>query len=202
MVRYVRIRRLRDISTTLSMATHEPVCTETPQSASAGRPQLLLLQRLRAAPGPPRACQCYRAPPQDTTLLHRAKFPTLACAATGRGGPADRPTPKAPPVASAHTADRPTPPGGADATRRRRLNAAHTPTRARVPREPHAPRGPRRLTRRAPSQPSHKTFRTKRTLAKKMAQNRPIPQWIRMRTGNKIRWNSKRRHWRRTKLGL
>ena len=53
-----------------------------------------------------------------------------------------------------------------------------------------------------PPQPSHKTFRTKRTLAKKMAQNRPIPQWIRMRTGNKIRWNSKRRHWRRTKLGL
>lgn len=30
----------------------------------------------------------------------------------------------------------------------------------------------------------------------------PIPQWIRMKTGNKIRYNSKRRHWRRTKLGL
>ena len=58
------------------------------------------------------------------------------------------------------------------------------------------------LTRLSPPQPSHKTFRTKRTLAKKMAQNRPIPQWIRMRTGNKLRWNSKRRHWRRTKLGL
>ena len=38
--------------------------------------------------------------------------------------------------------------------------------------------------------------------AKKMKQNRPIPQWIRMRTDNKIRWNAKRRHWRRTKLGL
>ncbi|EFB25950.1 hypothetical protein PANDA_021515, partial [Ailuropoda melanoleuca] len=33
-------------------------------------------------------------------------------------------------------------------------------------------------------------------------QNRPIPQWIWMKTGNKIRYNSKRRHWRRTKLGL
>uniref|UniRef100_A0A061RNH1 Large subunit ribosomal protein L39e n=2 Tax=Tetraselmis sp. GSL018 TaxID=582737 RepID=A0A061RNH1_9CHLO len=50
--------------------------------------------------------------------------------------------------------------------------------------------------------PSHKTFRTKRTLAKKQRQNRPIPQWIRFRTNNKIRYNAKRRHWRRTKLGI
>ena len=28
-----------------------------------------------------------------------------------------------------------------------------------------------------------KTFRIKQKLAKKMKQNRPIPQWIRMRTG-------------------
>ncbi|XP_057556230.1 60S ribosomal protein L39-like [Hippopotamus amphibius kiboko] len=49
---------------------------------------------------------------------------------------------------------------------------------------------------------SHETFRIKRFLAKKRKQNRPIPQWIRMETGNKIRYNSKRRHWRRTKLGL
>ena len=27
-------------------------------------------------------------------------------------------------------------------------------------------------------------------------------QWIQMKTGNKIRYTSKRRHWRRTKLGL
>jgi ribosomal protein L39E len=26
-------------------------------------------------------------------------------------------------------------------------------------------------------------------------QNRPIPQWIRLRTGNTIRYNAKRRHW-------
>ena len=51
-------------------------------------------------------------------------------------------------------------------------------------------------------QPSQKTFRTKRTLAKKQRQNRPLPQWIRMRTDNTIKWNAKRRHWRRTKLGL
>ncbi|KAK4777923.1 hypothetical protein SAY87_018110 [Trapa incisa] len=92
--------------------------------------------------------------------------------------------------------------------------------------------------------PSHKTFRIKKKLAKKMRQNRPIPHWIRMRTDNKIRFNSpfpldlffslssfisaagigdmgmclltawalrchssirynaKRRHWRRTKLGF
>uniref|UniRef100_A0A8C6GFD4 Large ribosomal subunit protein eL39 n=1 Tax=Mus spicilegus TaxID=10103 RepID=A0A8C6GFD4_MUSSI len=48
---------------------------------------------------------------------------------------------------------------------------------------------------------SHKTFRIKRFLAKKQKQNHPILQWIRMKTGNKIRYKSKRRHWRRTKLG-
>ncbi|KAJ6856363.1 homogentisate phytyltransferase 1 [Populus alba x Populus x berolinensis] len=50
--------------------------------------------------------------------------------------------------------------------------------------------------------PSHKTFRIKKKLAKKMRQNRPIPHWIRMRTDNTIRYNAKRRHWRRTKLGF
>ncbi|KAM4866838.1 large ribosomal subunit protein eL39-like [Thomomys bottae] len=48
----------------------------------------------------------------------------------------------------------------------------------------------------------HKTFRIKRFLAKKEKQNCPIPQWIWIKTGNKIRYSSKRRHWRRTKLGL
>nr|GMC61197.1 60S ribosomal protein L39-3 [Ipomoea batatas]GMC61360.1 60S ribosomal protein L39-3 [Ipomoea batatas]GMC65098.1 60S ribosomal protein L39-3 [Ipomoea batatas] len=42
----------------------------------------------------------------------------------------------------------------------------------------------------------------KKKLAKKQRQNRPIPYWIRMRTDNTIRYNAKRRHWRRTKLGL
>jgi|EP00775_Hariotina_reticulata_P006328 large subunit ribosomal protein L39e len=50
--------------------------------------------------------------------------------------------------------------------------------------------------------PSQKTFRIKRVLAKKAKQNRPIPHWIRFRTNNKIRYNAKRRHWRRTKLGI
>nr|ACG26655.1 60S ribosomal protein L39 [Zea mays] len=50
--------------------------------------------------------------------------------------------------------------------------------------------------------PSHKTFRIKKKLAKKMRQNRPIAYWIRMRTDNTIRYNAKRRHWRRTKLGF
>ncbi|KAL1315863.1 hypothetical protein AAHE18_15G019600 [Arachis hypogaea] len=50
--------------------------------------------------------------------------------------------------------------------------------------------------------PSHKTFRIKKKLGKKMRQNRPIPYWIRMRTDNTIRYNAKRRHWRRTKLGF
>lgn len=37
-----------------------------------------------------------------------------------------------------------------------------------------------------PSQ-SHKSFRTKQKLAKAQKQNRPVPQWIRLRTGNTIR---------------
>ncbi|XP_058579434.1 large ribosomal subunit protein eL39-like [Neofelis nebulosa] len=49
---------------------------------------------------------------------------------------------------------------------------------------------------------SHKNFRIKRFLAKKPKQNHHIPQWIWMKTGNKIRYNSKRRHCRTTKLGL
>ncbi|XP_057568796.1 60S ribosomal protein L39-like [Hippopotamus amphibius kiboko] len=48
----------------------------------------------------------------------------------------------------------------------------------------------------------HKTFRIRQLLAKKQEQNCPIPQWIWMKTGSKIRYNSKRSHWRRTKLGL
>jgi len=35
---------------------------------------------------------------------------------------------------------------------------------------------------------SHKSFRTKQKLAKAQKQNRPIPQWIRLRTGNTIRY--------------
>ncbi|KAG7942640.1 hypothetical protein I3843_16G114100 [Carya illinoinensis] len=54
----------------------------------------------------------------------------------------------------------------------------------------------------AAKMPSHKTFMIKKKLAKKMRQNRPIPHWIRMRTDNTIRYNAKRRHWRRTKLGF
>ncbi|CAF1267284.1 unnamed protein product [Adineta ricciae] len=49
---------------------------------------------------------------------------------------------------------------------------------------------------------SNKTLKIKKVLAKKQKQNRPVPQWIRMRTGNTIRYNSKRRHFRRTKLKL
>jgi large subunit ribosomal protein L39e len=39
-------------------------------------------------------------------------------------------------------------------------------------------------------QQSHKTFRVKQKLAKAQKQNRPIPQWIRLRTGNTIRYGS------------
>ncbi|RAL67539.1 hypothetical protein DID88_008294 [Monilinia fructigena] len=41
-----------------------------------------------------------------------------------------------------------------------------------------------------------------RSLREPKKQNRPIPQWIRLRTGNTIRYNAKRRHWRKTRIGL
>ncbi|XP_051894925.1 60S ribosomal protein L39-like [Pristis pectinata] len=46
--------------------------------------------------------------------------------------------------------------------------------------------------------PSHSTLWIKCFLSKKMNQKQPIPQWMCM----KVRYNSKRRYWRRTKLGL
>lgn len=49
---------------------------------------------------------------------------------------------------------------------------------------------------------SQKSFKTKQKLAKAQKQNRPLPQWIRLRSGNTIRYNAKRRHWRRTKLHI
>ena len=47
---------------------------------------------------------------------------------------------------------------------------------------------------------SIKSFRKKTRMAKKIKQNRPLPNWIRYRTDNTIRYNARRRHWRRTKL--
>lgn len=52
------------------------------------------------------------------------------------------------------------------------------------------PRLPSRLRRQYVAdirEQSHKSFRTKQKLAKAQKQNRPIPQWIRLRTGNTIR---------------
>ncbi|PWN97316.1 hypothetical protein FA09DRAFT_330481 [Tilletiopsis washingtonensis] len=51
-------------------------------------------------------------------------------------------------------------------------------------------------------QPSQKTFRIKSKLAVAAKKSRPIPQWFRLKTDNKIQYNKNRRHWRRTKLGL
>jgi len=49
---------------------------------------------------------------------------------------------------------------------------------------------------------SHKTLIIKKKLAKKTKQNRPLPNWVRYKTNNTIRYNSKRRNWRRTKLNI
>lgn len=50
--------------------------------------------------------------------------------------------------------------------------------------------------------PSHKSCKIKIKLGKAMKCNRQLPQWVRMRTGNTVRYNKKQRHWRRTKLGF
>lgn len=43
---------------------------------------------------------------------------------------------------------------------------------------------------------SHKTLRIKSFPRKKQKQEGPIPQWICMKTGNNIRYSSKRRYWK------
>ncbi|XP_015395837.1 60S ribosomal protein L39-like [Panthera pardus] len=49
---------------------------------------------------------------------------------------------------------------------------------------------------------SYMTFRIKGFLAEKQKQTHPIPKWVSMKISDKIRYNSKKRHWRRTKLNL
>lgn len=49
---------------------------------------------------------------------------------------------------------------------------------------------------------SQKSLKTKLKLAKASKQNRPLPQWFRFKTDTTIRYNAKRRHWRRTKLNI
>lgn len=49
---------------------------------------------------------------------------------------------------------------------------------------------------------ANKTLLMKKRFAKKQRQNRPLPNWFRYKSDNKIRYNAKRRHWRRTKLKI
>ena len=49
---------------------------------------------------------------------------------------------------------------------------------------------------------SLKKFRRKVKMAKEIKSNRALPNWIRYRTDNTIRYNAKRRHWRRTRIGF
>ena len=46
---------------------------------------------------------------------------------------------------------------------------------------------------------ANKTLLMKKRLGKKQRQNRPLPNWFRYKT---IRYNAKRRNWRRTKLKI
>ncbi|KAJ1981233.1 60S ribosomal protein L39 [Dimargaris verticillata] len=49
---------------------------------------------------------------------------------------------------------------------------------------------------------AHKSLIIKKKLGKKLRQNRPLPQWFRFKSDTTIRYNAKRRNWRRTKLNF
>ena len=49
---------------------------------------------------------------------------------------------------------------------------------------------------------SLKSFRKKVKIGVMVKKNRALPNCIRYKTDNKIRYNAKRRHWRRTKIGF
>lgn len=49
---------------------------------------------------------------------------------------------------------------------------------------------------------SNKSFRTKVKLAKAAKRNGSVPHFILAKTTNTIRWNYKRRHWRRSSLKI
>ncbi|KAG9391080.1 60S ribosomal protein L39 [Carpediemonas membranifera] len=49
---------------------------------------------------------------------------------------------------------------------------------------------------------SNKTLQLKLRHASLRKMNRPVPHWYRIKTHNAIRWNNKRRHWKRSKIGL
>jgi large subunit ribosomal protein L39e len=42
----------------------------------------------------------------------------------------------------------------------------------------------------------------KKKLGKEIKKNRPLPNWYRFKKNNKIKFNMKRRNWRKTKLKL
>lgn len=47
-----------------------------------------------------------------------------------------------------------------------------------------------------------KSATLKRKLGKRFKSNKQAPHWIRLKGDIKVKYNYKRRHWRRTKLGL
>ena len=46
----------------------------------------------------------------------------------------------------------------------------------------------------------YKPTAKKRRLAKAVKQNKPVPIWVWVKTGRRVRRNPKLRHWRRSKL--
>jgi len=49
---------------------------------------------------------------------------------------------------------------------------------------------------------AHKSLRIKKKLGKNIRNNRQMPNWYRLKSDTTMRYNMKRRHWRRTKLRI
>lgn len=49
---------------------------------------------------------------------------------------------------------------------------------------------------------AHKSLRMKKKLGKQIRNNRQMPNWYRLKSDTTMRYNMKRRNWRRTKLGF
>lgn len=123
-------------------------------------------------------------PPRDGTGLPRGRRGHGAAGGAASGLPSPPAKCRLP-----HSASRPGTAPHSPSRLLRALMALHSPLMApHIPSCPLSPsRPPLAALMAALLQSSHKTFKIKRFLAKKQKQNRPIPQWIRMKTGNKIR---------------
>ena len=176
-----RVRRTRtgSFQDGASPTPRPPLGVAAATLASASRPDARLRSRFSVSAA-------------SSAVFPRAASRTRA-AARGEGARATRRRRAAP---SSRVFAAPLRPHGSSLARRPRRSDAMTGFRLGSGRDPRGARPHQTPPPRPPpsprlhQQPSQKTFKIKKILGKKQKQNRPIPQWIRMRTGNTIRYVS------------